>query len=243
MPQLKRDAMVASTLMLIAIIASACQRPFSQQPSVTNTPIDPNSFFTTPIAQTPDITMSDVANFGTGTANAAQGTAPATAAAATTAVGITPQASATITPTPIINLPATFTPTATLAVSGSPAATAVASGSEWVLQKGEFPYCIARRYNVNPEDLLRLSGLTSPDIYYEGQKMIIPQNSAWPASLGPRGLSPTSRPGTYTVTGNSDTTVYGVACKYGDVLPSDIASLNGISVGAVLSIGQQVKIP
>ena len=242
MAQLKRGAMVASILMLAAIIATACQRPFSQQPSVTNTPIDPNSLFATPITGATQ-QMTDVQVFATGTANASQPTAAVTAAAATTAVGITPQASASVTPTPIINLPATFTPTATLAVSGSPAATAVASGSEWILQKGEFPYCIARRYNVNPEDLLRLSGLTSPDIYYEGQKMIIPQNSTWPASLGPRGLSPTSRPGTYTVTGNSDTTVYGVACKYGDVLPSDIASLNGISVGATLTIGQQLKIP
>ena len=238
MQQLKRGALVASILMLIAIIASACQRPFSQQPSVTNTPIDPNSLFATPIIGATQ-QMTDVQVFATGTANASQPTAPVTAAAATTAVGVTPQASAT--PTPIINLPATFTSTATLAVSGSPATTAVASGSEWILQKGEFPYCIARRYNVNPEDLLRLSGLTSPDIYYEGQKMIIPQSSSWPASLGPRGLG--VRPGAYTVTGNSDTTVYGVACKYGDVLPTDIASLNGISVGAVLSIGQQLKIP
>ena len=235
MTHIKRGTMVVSILMLVVIITSACNQPYSQQPSVTNTPID-TSLFASPIGGTPAISMSDVANFGTQTA-LAQTTTPGTPIS--TAIGAAAQASATSTPSIGITPQATLT--STLAVSGSPATTAVASGSEWILQKGEFPYCIARRYNVNPEDLLRLSGLTSPDIYYEGQKMIIPQNSTWPASLGPRGLS--TRPATYTVKGISDTTVYGVACQYGDVLPSDIASLNGISVGATLTIGQQVKIP
>jgi LysM repeat protein len=112
---------------------------------------------------------------------------------------------------------------------------------EWILKSGEFPYCIARRFNVNPEDLLKASGLTSPDIYYEGQKLIIPQNSAWPADLGPRSLR--NHPETYTVTGNSDTTVYGVACKYGEIEPGLIAQNNGISISATLTVGQQLKIP
>ena len=43
MARMKQGAMVVSTLMLIAMIVSACNQPYSQQPSVTNTPIDPNS--------------------------------------------------------------------------------------------------------------------------------------------------------------------------------------------------------
>jgi len=50
MASLKRGALVASTLMLIAVVISACNQPYSQQTSVTNTPIDPDSLFGSPIA-------------------------------------------------------------------------------------------------------------------------------------------------------------------------------------------------
>jgi len=231
MSRKNRGIIVASTLLLAAILISACQQPYSTPPAATNTPIDTNSLFSTPMG-TPD-SMQDVENLITQTAVAGEPDTPL----ATATLG----ASTTATPTPIIDLGPTAT--ATQAVVNAPTSTSApaVSGSVWILKDGEFPYCIARRYNVDPTDLINASGLTSPDIYYEGQKLIIPSNSTWPTTLGPRGRL--TRPGTYTVTGNSDTTVYGVACKYGDVDPSAIAQNNSISVDATLNVGQTLNIP
>ncbi|HSG42876.1 MAG TPA: LysM peptidoglycan-binding domain-containing protein, partial [Anaerolineales bacterium] len=177
----------------------------------------------------------DVENFITQTALAGASPDPVIATA-TLAVG--DAGAATETPTPLVDI--IPSPTATQAVAAATSAPAV-SGSEWVLKDGEFPFCIARRYNVDPETLIKASGLTSPNTYYEGQRLVIPQNSTWPASAGARSLR--SHPATYTVTGNSDLTVYGVACKFGDVDPAAIAQNNNISVDATLTAGQTLNIP
>jgi len=105
------------------------------------------------------------------------------------------------------------------------------------LQPGEFPYCIARRFNVDPDNLLSLNGLISGELFLPGITLKIPQSGAFP---GDRSLA--SHPTTYTVA-STDETVFSVACKYGDVDPAVLASTNGISVSADLSAGQQLKIP
>jgi LysM repeat protein len=235
---MKRGALVAFTLTLIMLIASACQLPYSQPPSVTNTPIDPNSLFATPLGSATQ--MSDVESFMTGTALALSGTPAADAVTQTaeTPVGITPQ-DVTVTPTPLVSLNPTTTPTATLAVSGT-LPTSVPVGSRpanYALQRGEFPYCIARRFDVNPDELLSLNGLSSGNIYYPNLTLKIPQTGSFP---GTRALR--THPTTYTVTA-SDQTVYGVACVFGDVDPSAIAQANNISVGAALTSGQTLSIP
>ncbi|HLO18190.1 MAG TPA: LysM peptidoglycan-binding domain-containing protein [Anaerolineales bacterium] len=236
MASIKRGALVASTLLLIAIIISACNQPYSQQPSVTNTPINPTSLFAPTLGQTPS--MSDVEVFGTGTALALTGTPVGGVPTQTLAAGSTqPAVFVTDTPTPLITI---NTSTATLAVGNGVTTTPLVSGV-YVLHKEEFPFCIARRNGVDPYDLLRASGLTSPDIYYEGMKIRIPQNSVWnEATLGPRALRTDH---SYTVTGNGDTTVYGVACKYGVLDPGAIAQANNISADARLSAGQTLTIP
>ena len=228
-----RGIVVASALLLAAILLSACQQPYSTPPAATNTPMDPNSLFSTPLGQ-PD-SMSDVENFITQTAQAGASPDPAIA---TATLAISNPGATTETPTPLVNIIPSAT--STQAVVASTPAPAV-SGSEWVLKNGEFPYCIARRYNVDPTDLLKASGLTSPDLYYEGQRLVIPQNSTWPTSLGSRNLI--THPGTYTVNGNSDLTIYGVACKYGEINPSVIAQNNNLSVDAALTVGQTLNIP
>jgi len=236
MASMKRGALVASTLMLIMMIASACQLPYSQQPSVTNTPIDPNSLFATPLGSATQ--MSDVASFMTGTAIALSGT-PA-AGLATQTPQVNTLQTVTVTPTPLVSLNPTTTPTATLAVSG-PTSTSLPPGSRpstYVLQKGEWPYCIARRFDVNPNELLDLNNLPSGDIYYPNLTLKIPQTgNRFPP---PRSLR--THPTTYTVAA-SDQTVGGVACVFGDVDPSAIAQANNISVGAALTAGQTLSIP
>src|SRR5688572_5343080 len=238
MASIKRGAMVASILTLVSIIASACNQPYSQPPSVTNTPINPESLFATPIGGPTN--MTDVQNFATGTSLALTGT-PASALVTQTPLGGTPQP-VTETPTPLVALNATST--ATLAVSGTqPSGTLPTSApvgsrpSTYELQRGEFPYCIARRFDVNPEQLLTANSLTRGDIYYPNLTLTIP------ASAGPfpppRALR--THPTTYTATAGQ--TVYGVACVFGDVYPSAIAAANNISESSVLTAGQSLSIP
>jgi LysM repeat protein len=218
--------------MLIAVVVSACNQPYSQPPSVTNTPIDPNSLFATPIGQTPS--MSDVEIFGTGTALALTGTPLG---------GIPNQTSAAPvgadTPTPLIVLNPPITPTATLAVSG-PLPTSAPVGSRpstYTLQRGEFPYCIARRFDVDPDALLSLNGLSGGNIYYPNFSLRIPQTGSFP---GTRALR--NHPATYTVASSAET-IYSIACLFGDVDPAVIAQANNISPGAALTGGQQLSIP
>ena len=237
MASIKRGAMVASILVLVSIIASACNQPYSQPPNVTNTPINPDSLFATPIGGPTN--MNDIQNFATGTSLALTGT-PASGLLTQTPLGSTQQ-SVTETPTPLVAL---NTSTATLAVSGTqvsgtlPTSAPVGSRpSTYTLQKGEFPYCIARRFDVNPEQLLTANSLTRGDVYYPNLTLTIP------ASAGPfpppRALL--THPTTYTATAGQ--TVYGVACVFGDVYPSAIAAANNISESSVLTAGQQLSIP
>lgn len=107
----------------------------------------------------------------------------------------------------------------------------------YTLQKGEFPFCIARRFNVDPDAMLRASGLTRPDVYYPGLNLTIPQSGSFPGS---RMLA--THPTTYTVA-SAQETLYSIACKFGDVDPAAIASANGIAVSAKLTAGQQLQIP
>jgi LysM repeat protein len=232
MASMKRGALVASTLMLMAVIISACDQPYSQAPSVTNTPIDPNSLFATPIGQTPS--MGDVETFGTQTAIALTGTPLGDIATQT----LSNPLDATVTPTPLVSIDAT----STLAISGTtlPIPTSVPVGSRpstYTLQSGEFPYCIARRFDVDPGALLSSSGLSDGVVYPAGTQLRVPQSGSFP---GARALR--NHPATYTVASSSET-IYSIACLFGDVDPSAIAQANGISPGAALSSGQQLSIP
>lgn len=229
MSRTKRGLTIASTLFLVALLLSACKQPYSTPPVVTNTPIDPNSFFSTPIASQPT-SMQDVENITTLTAIAAQAT-PTPIISGTEAPD-----SATLTPTQIIGI----VPTATQAVASAPTSTSAPVGSRpttYTLKKGEFPYCIARRYNVDPEALLRSSGLSSGVLYPPGTVLTLPQSGTFPEERMLR-----NHPTTYTVT-SSDETVYSVACLFGDIEPSTIAQNNGISVDAALTAGQTLNIP
>ncbi len=140
-----------------------------------------------------------------------------------------------ITPTPTEQtpLPPTKTPTPTL-----PAIVLPTPGrpSTYTLQAGEFPYCIARRFNVDPGDLLALNGLTDGQIFQPGLVLKIPQTGSFP---GERALQP--HPTTYTVAVND--TIYSVACKFGDVDPIYLASYNNIPAPYILQAGKVLNIP
>lgn len=155
----------------------------------------------------------------------------------------------TITPfggTPVATVGGVQLPSATPIVVGSPAVgtpaptyayTPVPKPATYTLQTGEFPYCIARRFNVNPSELLSLNGITDGGLFEPGLTLQIPQSSlTFPP---PTYLIP--HPATYTVL--SGDTIYGIACKYGDVDPLAIAAANGLQAPYALTAGQTLQIP
>lgn len=106
----------------------------------------------------------------------------------------------------------------------------------YTLRKGEHPYCIARRFNINPMTMLQLSGLPTSGTYTTGTVLKIPQSGSFPGS---RSLK--KHPTTYTV--QSGDTLFSIACQFGDVWPEDIAEANGIKLNANLKVGQELYIP
>ena len=107
----------------------------------------------------------------------------------------------------------------------------------YTLQSGEFPYCIARRFNVDPKELLVINNLSSGLIYAPGLVLTIPQSDRpFPP---PRALRP--HPTTFTVP-EYQMTVYKAACYFGDIEPAAILQYNGLT-SPILSMGQTLQIP
>jgi LysM repeat protein len=253
---------VAAILLTAALFLSACTQSVSNAPLATATLITPTGLFVTPL--TAENPMQMIEEF-------AQGTAAAQTAAAGGGTPTTPQVVATLetvtNTTPLTDItpladtsetPATPTTSTIITVATTPVVTTQVTSivgtpvivgtvptmgpkpTSYTLQKGEWPYCIARRFNVNPDELLTLSHLTSAqsNALMPGQVLTIPQtNNPFPSD---RALH--THPTTYTVP-SVDTTVYGVACYFGDVDPAQIAAANGIAVSAALTTGQKLAIP
>ena len=131
----------------------------------------------------------------------------------------------------------TATPTKEKVKKTAVPTTKVSVPSTYVLQKGEFPYCIARRFNIDINALLNANGLGQNQLFQAGMKITIPKNA--PKFAGKRQLL--SHPDTYIV--QSGDTFYTIACKYGDVYPESIAEVNGLNIKKALDVGTKLKIP
>ncbi len=148
----------------------------------------------------------------------------------------TPTGSGVASPTLGVGTPAiTFVGTTVSQVTPFPSPTP-GKPSSYTLHEGEFPYCLARRFNVNPDDLLAVNGLSNNSLVVPGQTLSIPSGSTFP---GPRALL--SHPTNYTVKGGD--TIYFIACAFGDVDPIAIAAANGIASPYTLTPGAVIKIP
>jgi len=108
----------------------------------------------------------------------------------------------------------------------------------YALQKGEWPTCIARRFNVNISTLLAINGLSVDSKPGVGTKLQIPKDSEWSSVHGSIQLR--SHPTEYTV--KAGDTIYSIACYYGDIYPQEILDANGIE-GYNVSEGQVLAIP
>jgi LysM repeat protein len=234
----KKVIIIIVIALTATLLFSACERSASKLPLATPTAVGTGS-----AAQPTNLSL--VQAWGTKTAMYVDTmVALGTFTPAPTAAG-TPQATPTPggTPEPTSVLPATGAPTNTPIPGTTPIATVILVASptpgrpsSYTLQSGEFPYCIARRFDVNPDDLLALNGLASGQILQPGKLLNIPSTGTFP---GVRAL--TSHPTTYTV--QVDDTIYKIACHFGDVDPNAIAAANGIAVTAPLVTGQVLNIP
>ena len=209
-------------LLIIVLLASlvlvACERPASKPPVVAPTTEGEIPF---PVATQPQI-MQDIL----------KGTQTAAALTQQAGGGANPQSTSTPSflidtpePTPevVFTVVAFATPT-----PGRPAT--------YVIQEGEFPYCIARRFNVDIAELMTLNGLGLNSTISIGQKLKIPQSGSF---SGERALK--KHPATYTVV--SGDTIGKIACSFGDADPVTIYAANGLAAGTALKTGQFLNIP
>jgi len=238
---LKSHGLKLAAILSFALLLSACTQSISNAPVATPTLLSPSSQFTTPLPNG----VTDMESIGT---QAAQQAATQTAMA-TAGTSATPQPVVVTMTTPQDGTPSDLVPVATTAVASTvnppaantpsgPAPTAGPKPASYTLQAGEFPYCIARRFNINPDELLSLNGISDGGLFMPGLVLKIPQTG----NPFPAGRALQTHPATYTVL-SSDETLYSIACKYGDVDPAAIASYNSISLSAKLTAGQKLDIP
>ena len=239
---------------LLVIGLAACVRPASKAPSGLATPTGAAGTF--PVPGTQDV-MSQLEGFATQTAIAMQGGASPQAtqppeAQATPEVGTTPAegaagGTAAETPVPTTeagggqNPPATpeatTPPVAAGPTSTLPPIPAVTVPSSYKLRGGEFPFCIARRFNIDPAELLSANGLGVNTPTYAGLTLNIPKGAK--PFPGDRALK--AHPADYTV--RAGDTVNSIACQYGDVDPNAILIANGLNENKSLEAGQTLRIP
>lgn len=219
-------------VLLFASLA-ACKRPI---PGTTDNPT------ATPVGassqpDSPTDVLEQIYLFATQTSMATQGlTSPASPVPETADATPVPGATgAPAVPAPteaVVPPPQPAAPEPIVAPSATPGIPA-----SYTLRTGEFPYCIARRFNVDPGVLLRTNGLTSYSVYFAGMTLQIPQSAG--RFPGNRALRP--HPATYTV--RPGDTVFTVACAFGDVDPNMIAYVNNINVNSKLTPGDVLNIP
>ncbi len=228
---IKRFLRFFAIFMIIAVMIglAACNRSASKSPTPTSSGKPP-----VPGGNATEQTMGLFDANGTATAVAAS------AAVATQQPGAVEEANKTLAAVTATAVPAVVgaaaTPVPPTPTVSFPVTTPVKPAS-YTLQKGEFPYCIARRFNVNPSELLGMNGLSLNSQTYPGKVLTIPQTSnTFP---GTRALL--THPADYTV--RSGDTVYSVACLYGDVSPEMIGQANGLNAPYALTAGAKIRIP
>lgn len=203
----KKRIILLATFLGVALIAASCVKPLSEAPAATATSIDNQ--------------MSEIFNMGlTETAEAA-----IEGAGGGEAVTQTPTAAVvTNTPEP------TAKPTAVEVDE-------IKVPSSYTLHKGEHPFCIARRFDINAVTLLNYNGLGLNGVFPTGLELRIPDNA--PPFAGDRSLL--KHPTTYKV--QAGDTLYSVACEFGDVAPEQIAQANGKGLNWTLPAGENIQIP
>jgi LysM repeat protein len=206
-------------LLTAVIVLAGCSRSASKAPKDAATPTSEMLFMT----ETPggEGLASDIAT------QTAQAMAPAVATE-------TPVPAEAVAPPPAEATPVPAEPQE----QSAPAPAAVPTltrPSSYTLQKGEFPFCIARRYDLNINSLLSANGMNMNSKPANGTVLVIPSSGTFD---GDRVLHPHAD---YVV--KSGDTVYTIACYFGDVSPEAIIAVNGLDSAGTIQSGQTLKIP
>jgi LysM repeat protein len=202
---------------------TACNRSISKAPVATSTPTGEAPFpFTTPD--------------------------PMSTIKTQTAVALTPVAVITNTPKVVVatseatKAPSSSEPTKKASSKndkGSSSIPPITRPSSYSLQKGEWPICIARRFDLDLNSFFAANGLSMDSRPGVGTSLKIPSSGNWSSNFGSRSLK--SHPATYTVVAGD--TVYTIACRYGDVSPEQILAANGLSSAGDIHSGMKLSIP
>lgn len=203
---------------LLLTVLAACTRPASKAPVSQATATSELPF---PMPGQPTV-IKDIAS-GT-----------QTAMAMTTPQVINTQPPAALDTAVIVATPIPPTATPVIVYTATPGIP-----STYTLQLGDTFFCLARRYNLDPQAIISANPSLNPNSVRDGTTVNLPQGPVWPDSLGSRALH--SHPDTYTV--DPGDTIYKVACYYGDVSPEMIAQANGLESPYTLSTGQKLTIP
>ncbi len=235
----KKTVVSISLALAAVVILPACLRQASQAPQPTATSASPFN-----MARPTGLSFVEI--YGTQTAMALS-TQPAASPNALTSL---PTPTSMFSPLAVQSTPNALTPLpspTTGFLFGTPATPTVlivvptatpGRPVTYTLQQGEYPFCLARRFNVNPSELLTLNNLADGQLLQAGTVLNIPQTgNPFP---GNRAWHP--HPTTFTVT-NPEETIYGVACYFGDLDPTAIAAANSLVPPYTLHTGQSLNIP
>ncbi len=207
---MKKTRMLVFIIIISSLTFSACTMSASTPPPVT-----------------PTTNLSEIARQATETAIAK------TPKAGETQVPAETEATATVA--------GLVDPTATSAAQDTAEASAVVTDyavpDSYTLHQGEFVFCLARRFNILPEDIMVYNGIESGTIHYPGETIQIPPDSR--AYIGDRALQ--YHPSNYTVVYGD--TLHSIACLYGNVDPRAIAAANDLDIDLALTPGTVLQIP
>jgi LysM repeat protein len=104
------------------------------------------------------------------------------------------------------------------------------------VRKGEYIFCLARRFDVDPGQLMALNGLMVNDVLRVGSVINIPGFGSYP------GRRATMRhPDAYVV--QPGDTLYTIACQYGDLDPQAILEANGLESAKAVDPGMRLRLP
>ena len=212
---MKKTRMLVFIIIISSLTFSACTMSASTPPPVT-----------------PTTNLSEIARQATETAIAK------TPKAGETQVPAETEATETEATTTVAGL---VDPTATSAAQDTAEASAVVTDyavpDSYTLHQGEFVFCLARRFNILPEDIMVYNGIESGTIHYPGETIQIPPDRR--TYIGDRALQ--YHPSNYTVVYGD--TLYSIACLYGNVDPRAIAAANDLDIDLALTPGTVLQIP
>ena len=237
---LRKRMVTIGIMVILGISLAACTRSLSTSPAKLEA---------TRPAATNEL-MNQLVDFATQTANAQAGinqpaevAAAATQPAAASETGETTQPPAEAdaeaeTEATAIPAPEEPAPTETPLPTMVPVPTATPGiPTTYTIHGGETAYCLARRFDVNPSELMQINGLGTNTIINPGLTLKIPQTG----NKFPGARARVAHPATYVV--SEGETIYSVACVFGDVDPNAIIIANALKAPYALAGGQTIQIP